>query len=616
MQLVRFGGIGFLTTFVHVAVALAASLAGLAPLAANAIGFLVAVSVSYLGHARVTFGRLPRYGAEAGRFMATALLGYAVSSLTVWTVEMRLGLGMGAAMAVVALTVPTASFLAMRFWVFSDAAPVRRIDATGLVAAALIAIGVTALFWGRMINHDTAWYLLATRDWLAGAALYVDLSEVNPPLNFYLTLPALGLADLFGLSDTNGQYLALGLMLFTSLAWSASLARAALDLPPARHLLLVTGLGAAMVLPGISQMGQREQILVILAMPWAMGQIAAAGGRAAILRALAAAVGICLKPHFLLFPIALTAWRVAAARSLRPVVAADNLTILVTGAAYVGYVALVHPGYFTDIVPMARAVYGAYGAPMALVIHAILPAIGLLGATALLAVRSPEAFRLSMPFWVLSAAGLGVYLAQGTGFQYHRIPFLAFGMAACIIMVVRARAISPGLLLAGLALAVLSAQAMLRGPYANPYARQIATIARDVPGLRSLLVLSSSVYVGPPAAMAAGADWASSYPSAWLVPGAVNGLADTDCTVEAARCDWLRAIAARNRADLLDDVAAHRPEVLVVDRRSGHFDRPGFDWLAFMGEDRRWADLFARYEKLAQTDRFSFYRLIDTAPRH
>ena len=39
--------------------------------------------------------------------------------------------------------------------------------------------------WGQTINHDTAWYLYATRAWLDGAQLYVDIVEVNPPLSFY-----------------------------------------------------------------------------------------------------------------------------------------------------------------------------------------------------------------------------------------------------------------------------------------------------------------------------------------------------------------------------------------------------------------------------------------------
>ncbi|MEZ5870179.1 MAG: hypothetical protein R3D46_17950 [Defluviimonas denitrificans] len=39
-----------------------------------------------------------------------------------------------------------------------------------------------------------------TRDWLEGARLYVDIFEVNPPLNFYLTVPPLILSDLTGMT--------------------------------------------------------------------------------------------------------------------------------------------------------------------------------------------------------------------------------------------------------------------------------------------------------------------------------------------------------------------------------------------------------------------------------
>mgnify|MGYP005843857041 CR=1 FL=1 len=608
-QLFRFGAVGVLATLVHVSAALVATVAGVPPLAANLVGFAVALSVSYLGHARVTFGIMPRFGMEAGRFAVTALMGLCASSLTVWLLAVRLGLGMGVAMAAVALIVPAATYLGLRFWVFTaETTAPRRADTTGLLVAGAVAVAVTAFFWGRMINHDTAWYLLATRDWLAGAGLYTDISEVNPPLNFYLTLPALGLADLFGVSDTNGQYLVLGLLIFTSLAWSGAFLRDGLALSPLRHAVLVAGLGAAMVLPALGHFGQREQILVILAMPWAVGQLGGAGGRSAIPRAAFAAVGVCLKPHFLLLPIAVTLWRIAVTRSLRPILSAENLTFVAVGAAYVVYVALIHPAYFTDIVPMARAVYGAYGAPLGLVIAVIRFRLALLAGVVLVIALSAGAGRGAMPLWALSAAGLGVYLAQGTGFGYHTIPFLAFGMAACIVMIVTAPRFGAVVVAAALAFALLADDAIRRGPYRNSAAQQIAGVAGQIADLRSLMVLTPHVYAGPPAAIAAGADWASSYSSNWLVPGAVNRLARADCGAAPDLCDRLRDIAARNRSDNLDDIETHAPELLVIDRRSGYFDRRGFDWLAFMNEDPRWAGLFAAYEPFGVMGRFAYYR--------
>lgn len=614
-QLLRFGAVGVLATLVHVCAALVTTSAGVAPLAANLVGFAVALSVSYLGHARITFGITPRFGIEAGRFAFTALCGLCASTLTVWILAVRLGLGMGVAMAAVALFVPTVTYLCLRFWVFTGETAPRRADTIGLLVAGGIAAVVTAFFWGRMINHDTAWYLLATRDWLAGAALYTNISEVNPPLNFYLTLPALGIADMFGVSDTNGQYLVLGMLIFASLAWSGGILREGLALPPLRHAVLVAGLGSAMVLPALGQYGQREQILVILVMPWAVGQLGGAEGRSAISRAAFAAVGVCLKPHFLLLPIAVTLWRIVVVRSLRPVLSAENLTFVAVGAAYVGYVALIHPAYFADIVPMARAVYGAYGAPFGLVIAAIWFRVALLAVVVLVIALSAGAGRLAMPLWALCAAGVGVYLVQGTGFGYHTIPFVAFGMAACIVMIVTAPRIGAAVVAAALAFALLADGAIRRGPYHNSAAERIAGVAEEISGLGGLMVLTPHVYAGPPAAIAAGVDWASSYSSNWLVPGAVNRLGATDCGAAPDLCDRLRRIAARNRSDNLDDIETRAPELLVIDRRSGYFDRPGFDWLAFMNEDPRWARIFAAYEPLRVEGRFAYYRRSDGSAR-
>lgn len=122
------------------------------------------------------------------------------------------------------------------------------------------------------------------------------------------------------------------------------------------------------------------------------------------------------------------------------------------------------------------------------------------------------------------------------------------------------------------------------------------------------MVLTPHVYAGPSAAIAAGADWASSYSSNWLVPGAVNRLAKTDCVASPDICERLRGIAARNRSDNLDDIETHAPELLVIDLRSGYFDRPSFDWLAFMDKDPRWSRLFSAYEPLGVIGRFAYYR--------
>lgn len=118
-QVPLFAVVGAAATLTHVAVALVArELGGLGPLDANVAGYLVAVGVSYLGNARLTFGRRARDGAQFLRFMGVSLLGLALTQGLTWLLVERLGSPFWAGLAVVAVAVPALSFVLARLWAF------------------------------------------------------------------------------------------------------------------------------------------------------------------------------------------------------------------------------------------------------------------------------------------------------------------------------------------------------------------------------------------------------------------------------------------------------------------------------------------------------------------
>ncbi|MDM7933606.1 GtrA family protein [Tabrizicola sp.] len=618
-QFTRFVGVGGLATVVHVLCALVLRhLLAISDQQANLAGFSAAVLVSYVGHARFTFGVEMRSGPQFLRFVFLSLFGLATSSGTVWVVSSHLGFSFATAMAAVAVLVPGMTFLVLRFWVFDGRTPTIGLFPSGLVLPLLLAVSVLALFWGRMLNHDTAWYLIATRDWLGGATLYVDVMEVNPPLNFYLTVPALLFADLLGVSDTNGQYIALSLLIFLSLWWCSAIIGSDRQLSPAWAALMLVGIAAAFVVPALNNMAQREQLLVILAMPWALRQIGSAPGSRGqdVASAAFAAVGVCLKPHFVVFPIVVTVFHCVRLRSLWPVVSAANLTFLGLGLAYVGYVAVVHPLYLTEILGIARDVYGAYGSEVGPLLAQLQFEALLMLVPVLVALGARGQNREAGVFLVLSGAGLASYLMQGTGFGYHAIPFRTFAMIGCVLLMIKAS--RSGMTVAALAVAValagLVAGSVRRGLYSNGAVSEISRIASGLGQVDGVIVLSSHVYAGPPVALALDADWASRYPANWLVPGAINRLARTDCAREAAVCARLAAIAARNRGDNIDDILSHQPDLLIIDRQSGYFDANPFDWQAFMAEDQDWSQVVAAYRLTATTDRFLYFQRLAVLP--
>ena len=610
-QLIRFGGVGGLATLIHVAVAmLLSSIAEVSPLQANFAGFASALMFSYVGHARCTFRAEMNKAPQFLRFIFVALVALATSSGTVLLVDTGLGLDFGIAMAAVAVLVPAVTYLALRFWVFEATSRQADMDWLGLGLSTAFALATLVLFWGRMINHDTAWYLVATREWLGGAGLYTDLIEVNPPLNFYFTLPAIGLADLFGISDTNGEVLALALLIFLILYWCNAIIRDVLGFSRNRRLLLVSGIALAMVVPALKNFGQREQVMVILAMPWLLGELASAPAnvKRQIGRAVVAALGICLKPHFALIPVAVAILNVKRQRSFSPLFSAANLTFLVVGLSYVGLVALLHPAYFSDIVPIAREIYGAYAAPFSTVLSLIGLEILLvtLPALAVLSAHVPQ--RQAGLFGAAALAGLGIYFLQGTGFSYHSIPFHAFALCACCFVILNNSRINAATIAAVFTIVGLLALNVERGFYRNDLALEIAQVAQDLGKVESLIVLSTNVSAGPPAAIASGARWASHYPANWLVPGALNRLEKTDCTKEPEICARLLAIAARNRSDILTYITVTHPDLLVLDMQSGYFDHPGFTWEVFMAEDPVWLSVFSEYSEVRRTERFVFYQ--------
>jgi hypothetical protein len=480
----------------------------------------------------------------------------------------------------------------------------------GTAIALAVALAMLAICWGRPLTDDVAWYLIATRDWLGGAPLYQMVIEVNPPLNFYYTVPAILIADAFGLSDTNGQYVLTAMLMFGSLAWCGAIIRSELVLSAPRQALLLAGIGIAMVVPALDSIGQREHTLVMLLMPWLLGQIAPGtpSARKDVPRAIVAAFGVCLKPYFVLFPIAVTLVRMAQTRSLKPILSPANVTFLVIGLAYVAYVIVVHPAYLFDVVPVATQIYGAYRAEPGLLVEAVYPRVLLLLFLAAVALRDREGRAAPGMLGAATLAGFACFVIQGTGFAYHLIPMSVFGMVTCLLFLVRARKIGLFIVAAAAVYAGFVTLGVRQGFPRHGAVNHLFHVSDKVGEFDSFMSLSGSLLAGPPVAMATNAEWVSRYPANWLVPGAINALATTDCTAEPARCAEMQEIADTNRSDNIADMLRTEPDLLIVDLNSEFFLEPYFDWLAFMAEDPAWAPVFAQYREVASTSRFVFYK--------
>lgn len=483
--------------------------------------------------------------------------------------------------------------------------------AAGSLAAALLLL---ASFWDRTINHDTAWYLISTRKWLEGARLYIDLYDVNPPLATWLTVPAIWLSDAFGIGDMNGQYAFLAALTGISLFFSASLLDARIEGGAFRSLFAFLGLGAVLTLPSLTEIGQREQLMVLFVLPWFISQIPPLTGgmpppAMRVLFAVAAAVGICVKPYFLAIPVAVVIWQMLRQRSARPLVSPEALAMFATGTAYVAATALLYPAFFSDVIPTARQAYLAFGFPDWFVAGRLL--IGCLPYLLFFLVLAASWRRAAVPGVLVAGVlgGLAAYLLQWNGFGYHLIPFWTFADLALLWTLLNAPRKTPLFLVAAATAALLVAIAHHRGTYEFTALPDIEAAMGDAPRPESLFAATTSVDAGPLLAFTFGADWVSRFPQNWTLPGALAGLATADCAADPGTCASLRAIIDRTRDADLADIAKFHPDMILIDKRRMFIADPGFSWYDFLGADPRWRALIASYQRIGSTAKFDIWTL-------
>lgn len=389
-------------------------------------------------------------------------------------------------------------------------------------AIPVILIGLVAWLSLHPFNHDNAWLLEATRRWMRGDRLYVDIVEINPPLIF-LENAVLS----FGLLTKPAYLAGVALVLAISALW--------LGRWHGPKIALLVCLSLA--LSAYADFGQRDHLALVFLTPFLLAPDGLSR-RERMALGVWAFFGVGLKPHFLLIPAA----HILARRSFNR---AENWTLGGLCLGWLAVVAVVWPRYFTEIVPLANEVYGAFARPIgARELSLCLLIVALTGFVAI----------KHRPLLPVAAAALGAvacFLLQGRYWSYHLVP--AIGLAAIILFFTR----NTLLVTAGAGL-LLAQVAQGTRPYPHSF----------VPGgAKSVLFLSDRVSAAYPASFECGVRNASRYPTFWTLPGAWN----------AGRMDLFKRELAKANADLKRE----RPEVILEDIRPERFDRPFrfADWM-------------------------------------
>jgi len=127
MQFVRFAFIGGLVAVTYLLLYLLFLSLGFAQLLSNALAFLIAVAVQYIGQSMFTFGKGLKDRVQGIRFVTMIGLGLLTATLITSFIAPYFGLRDAVAGVIVTLVLPLQNYLIMSRWVFVSGAKTNEI---------------------------------------------------------------------------------------------------------------------------------------------------------------------------------------------------------------------------------------------------------------------------------------------------------------------------------------------------------------------------------------------------------------------------------------------------------------------------------------------------------
>jgi len=436
-----------------------------------------------------------------------------------------------------------------------------------LAAAAIAALAQSFLI---PIDCDVSWLITVNEKMLAGARIYTDVVEVNPPASIWLYTPAVWIAEQLHLhaeAVVAGSFVGAGLLsCLSTLRISERLRQA-----PNATILIAAVAFTGLVLP-LGTFAQREHAALLLAFP-ALAALAVVAERRALSLgarlATGAAAGLmmAIKPHFLLVMVPAAAFACYRARGLRSVMP-GALAALVVLAAYAAAVLLFTPQYL-QLLPILSEVYVPLREPWTAVVRDPVFTVPLAIYAMALALRPPRIPALPAMFLIGSAGFAAAGLIQGKGWLNHALPGMALGFVGLALLIADLDMTRARRALFLSAMAALAATQLYGMASIRPIPGLAQAMARVGPPQPSMITLGPDLLTGHPLVRNVGGRWIGSRAAMFIADGAHDRLANARGETRANLMRWYQA----DIDAFADDVRRGQPDVVLVDTR------PQLAWL-------------------------------------
>lgn len=491
-------------------------------------------------------------------------------------------------------------------------------------------------------GHDQLWLLLAAQRMGTGLNSYGSLVfESNPPLAIWLSAVVVKLAGLLHLPLTVGFKLCVTLVAAGSAAVCAKLIRRLQpELTGSQRWLL--GIAWVVIFGAIParDFGQRDHILALLVLPyllaaadWLPNVRHSLGIVSRTLIALTAALGLALKPHQALIVVAVELTILMAHRRWRQRLL-EPCIFISSALAYLAAIHILAPTYLTDIVPILRNTYWAFG-------HLNLfqlagEGIGLYMLCAVTIGLYLIAHRKSPLILILLAAGVAAtfaYTAQGTGWYYQQLPaisFISFALvlqltpklgAACLASEtwVRVTKYLP-IPIAAMTLLAFTLTAHFSDFHLTPRGIEQTqstpdpSFFTDLPPGAAVATLTTSVDDAVPATVRYHLTLAQRYPHLWMLPAILRNESGPSPSHPIPQ-HRLAELSRLQHQFMVEDLTRWHPALILIERCQDPAvhcqvleDRHD-DLLAWFLRDPPFADIFAQYHFVRSSGPYDAYRL-------
>ncbi|MBM3488238.1 MAG: hypothetical protein FJX67_16660 [Alphaproteobacteria bacterium] len=483
------------------------------------------------------------------------------------------------------------------------------------------------------INHDAAAVLDFSRRWLEGERLYVDLIDINTPLTFlHYAVPVL-LSYVTGLATPTALVVWFALII-AGTTWLCQGLIASIvpeDRPLTRTLLIGLILFGVTIVPS-DEFGQREHLMIILAMPYVLAAgarakgIAIRPGHAAFYAGLAV-LGFAMKPHFAAIPVLIELYLLCA-RGFRRTIADPVPWMIAAGfGAHVLFILLVTPDYLRTVMPLALEYYLGLGdgGPLAVALsshtNATIAALVLLAWPAFRYDRTGIAPAILM----FALGGIVSDLAQGKGWPYHAIPAMVgtmvlFGLVVAETLERYLPRGTPGAetrtatISVVLMAVVLYLFALGDDPFrkqleyrASPVAQLVKIVKKHAKGGR-VLVLSPGIYPHYPMVNYARATMAMPFMTMWTIQGVYR---DCDGTENRYHAPADMEAGERFVFDAIPKSLINlKPDVVIVDVDGGITwceDSGAFSFLDYFNRHPAFETEWRNYYLIEEYNRYHIY---------